>query len=64
MKTKEFIIILDFASEQVFITEYHSNSVASYEEFYEQLNKKYDLHLSDSNCQCMIVQETLNLKWI
>lgn len=51
---REKIIILDFSTGKVYITDYDSNIVDSYEEYYEILNEEYDLNLSDSNCQCMI----------
>lgn len=60
-KEIEYIIILDFSTGQVYIKEYDSNIVDSYEEFYEILNEEYDLNLSDSNCQCMISKNKLNI---
>ena len=64
MKPKEFIIINDFAIGEVYLTEYDSSIVSSYEEYYEILNNEHDLNLSDSNCQCMIVNERLVLNFL
>ena len=62
MKEKEFIIITLYETGEVFITEYDSNIVGSYEEFYEILNEQYDLNITENNANCMISKGELNLK--
>lgn len=59
MKEKEFIIILNFATGKVIITEYDSYIYEDVDEFFEILNETHDLDLSESNCQWMITKEQL-----
>ena len=60
--TKEKIIILDYATGKVYITHYDSNIVEDYGEYYEIINKEFDLNLSDINCSCMIVKGELDIE--
>lgn len=62
-KNKEFIVILDHNSGEIYISEYDSNLVESYEEYYDILNEKFNLSLKDSECSCMITSE-LNIKFL
>lgn len=62
MKEKEFIIITIYETGEVIITEYDSNVVDSYEEYYEILNEEYDLNITQNNSNCMIVKGELNIK--
>lgn len=64
MKEKEFIIILHYESGEVFISEYDSAIVSSYEEYYEILNEEHDLNITENNSHCMIFKGELNLKFI
>lgn len=59
MKEKEFIIILNFSTGKVIIAEYNSCIVEDVQEFFEVMNEKHDLDLSESNCQWMITKEQL-----
>lgn len=62
MKEKEFIIINCYETGEIFITEYDSNIVESYEDYYQILNEEHDLGLSENNSHCMIVKGELNIK--
>lgn len=64
MKNKEFIIINCYKTGETYISEYDSNIVDSYEEYYDILNEEHDLNLSENNCHCMIVQDELNIKFL
>lgn len=61
MKEKEFIIITLYETGQVYITEYDSNLVDSYEEYYEILNEQFDLNITENNSNCMITKGELNI---
>lgn len=62
MKEKKFIIINCYESGETYITEYDSNIVESYEDYYEILNKEYDLNITENNSHCMIIKGELNIK--
>lgn len=53
------IIILDFETGEVYVYPYDENITEGYEEYYELLNEKFDTNFSDSNCQCMIVDDLI-----
>lgn len=61
---KEYIIITNSSTGEVFITEYDSQKFEDYVDFYEHLNEQHDLGLSESNCDCMIVRDKLIITYL
>ena len=60
-ETKQSIIILDFSTGNVYIADYDANIVEDYNHYYEILNEEHDLNLSDSNCQCIILDKPFTI---
>ena len=58
---KQLIIILDFSTQEVHVYDYDQNIVNDYEEYYILLNEEHGTEYTDSNCQCMIVNDKLKL---
>ena len=54
------IIILDDESGNVYMFDFDNNIYEDFSDFVVDINKKYDLNLSESNCQWMI-RETINI---
>lgn len=59
---KQYIIITDNSSGGVYITTYDKIAYEYIEDLYDELNRTYDLHLKESQCNYMIVTGELNIK--
>lgn len=53
---KRKIIILDFAFGEVHVFDYDENVYEDFEDFYAHMEEE-GYNFSDSNCQCMVVDE-------
>ena len=58
---KKKIIILDFATTETHVFDYDEGTFEDFYDFIEAVNEEFDLHLSESNCEWMIVKE-LNIQ--
>ena len=63
-KNKEFIIILDGSTGQVFITEYNNNIVENPEDYFDIINEEYNLDLKEGECSWQITKKKVEINYI
>jgi len=63
-ENKQYIVILDFETAEIYVSEYNGNTMNDEEEFFEAFNEEYGLELSTGNCQWMITRDQLNIKFL
>lgn len=61
--SKNYVVILNYNVGEIIIHTYDEETLANYKDMYEYLNSNYDLHLKESECSYMIVQD-LNIRTI